>query len=179
MQKYHVGCGCRMMALRSHALCGDMAMVGVRCCFASGCSCRWWQWQLLEVSLMDEFWAISRELWLESGLAALAIEFAGGILCWRTGKFSCALWNSVVQLDSLPAVVVISYNVEAKLNWLAQIMTGELVELEMIKSRKALKGEAEKRRTESEAEMTQLTMQTQLQIVLCRGDEFESKEKAR
>ncbi|KDO44253.1 hypothetical protein CISIN_1g048804mg [Citrus sinensis] len=149
------------MALRSHALCGDMAMVGVRCCFASGCSCRWWQWQLLE------------------GLAALAIEFAGGILCWRTGKFSCALWNSVVQLDSLPAVVVISYNVEAKLNWLAQIMTGELVELEMIKSRKALKGEAEKRRTESEAEMTQLTMQTQLQIVLCRGDEFESKEKAR
>ncbi|GAY62946.1 hypothetical protein CUMW_221700 [Citrus unshiu] len=103
MQKYHVGCGCRMMALRSHALCGDMAMVGVRCCFASGCSCRWWQWQLLE----------------------------------------------------------------------------ELVELEMIKSRKALKGEAEKRRTESEAEMTQMTMQTQLQIVLCRGDEFESKEKAR
>lgn len=66
MQKYHVGCGCRMMALRSHALCGDMAMVGVRCCFASGCSCRWWQWQLLEVSLMDELWAISRELWLES-----------------------------------------------------------------------------------------------------------------
>ena len=29
-----------------------------------------------------------------------------------------------MQLDSLPAVVVISYNVEAKLNWLAQIMTG-------------------------------------------------------
>ena len=57
----------------------------------------------------------------------------------------------------------------------------------MIKSRKALKGEAERRRTESEAEMTQMTeaeitqmtMQTQLQIVLCRGDEFESKEKAR
>ncbi|KAL9443637.1 hypothetical protein AB3S75_016911 [Citrus x aurantiifolia] len=42
------------------------------------------------------------------GLAALVVEFGGGILCWRTGKFSCAPWNSAVPLDSLPAVVVIS-----------------------------------------------------------------------
>lgn len=40
MQKYHIGCGCRMMALRSHTLCGDVVMVGVRCCFMSGCSCQ-------------------------------------------------------------------------------------------------------------------------------------------
>ncbi|KAL9452097.1 hypothetical protein AB3S75_007988 [Citrus x aurantiifolia] len=44
------------------------------------------------------------------------------------------------------------------------LLRKELAELEMIKSREALRCEAEKRRMESEAEMTRVMMQTQLQI---------------
>ncbi|XP_059624474.1 uncharacterized protein At4g22160 [Cornus florida] len=40
----------------------------------------------------------------------------------------------------------------------------ELAEMEMIKAREALRYEAEKRRVESEAEMTRMLLQTQLQI---------------
>ncbi|KAL6332615.1 hypothetical protein AAG906_009935 [Vitis piasezkii] len=40
----------------------------------------------------------------------------------------------------------------------------ELAEMEMLKAREAFRLEAEKRRLESEAEMTQMLLQTQLQI---------------
>ncbi|KAK9268233.1 hypothetical protein L1049_010676 [Liquidambar formosana] len=44
------------------------------------------------------------------------------------------------------------------------LLRTELAELEMVKAREALRFEAEKRRVEAETEMTQMLLQTQLQI---------------
>ncbi|TXG46927.1 hypothetical protein EZV62_026221 [Acer yangbiense] len=59
------------------------------------------------------------------------------------------------------------------------LLRRELAEMEMMKSREALRCEAEKRRMETEAELTQMLVQTQLQIASFVAGKSTSRKRKR
>ncbi|KAH7569434.1 hypothetical protein JRO89_XS06G0161400 [Xanthoceras sorbifolium] len=59
------------------------------------------------------------------------------------------------------------------------LLRRELAEMEMMKSREALRCEAEKRRMESEAELTRMMVQTQLQIASFVAGKSRSRKRKR